>query len=430
MADLCTQTLPEHWKYVAEGGASMVFSYRGPVHPTYTGRVLRLRKVPLNSVEAELNSTEESQDHAGYSIAFDDAVIRRLIPEQFLPRLESVLMDSKWLETLSQLTEHERPRERRTKHTVDTRQTRALLAPDLLGNEGIAVEIKPKWGFLPSPAYLSPSTRPIKARTCRFCMHTHMKYAECETVAVTFCPLDLYSGDETRVRRALLALWDSWIASPGEINNLRVFTGGRLVRFTHDSAAFIDIARVLDSYSSSTQLDPRSQPEDLRDRLISSLIPPLLEMPVLRILSSLQRTLDKLDIEGLASLWARAHAAIIPAPALGEGLSEPTLEEWTLFIEEYFSKTSTAVESELHVHELRHYCLAYLLSATFKDCSIMVKIDFPNVNRDNVKTSLHIIDLDVKSISRLAKWQKLDREIVAAYANVEPRNCVDQWAPQ
>ena len=52
--------------------------------------------------------------------------------------------------------------------------------------------------------------------------------------ALGYCPLDLYSGVESRVLRALHALWDAWIASAGQVNNLRVFVDGILLTPTQD----------------------------------------------------------------------------------------------------------------------------------------------------------------------------------------------------
>jgi hypothetical protein len=47
--------------------------------------------------------------------------------------------------------------------------------------------------------------------------------------APTYCPLDLYSSDPVRVKKALYALWDDWIQSGGTINMLRIFTNGRVL---------------------------------------------------------------------------------------------------------------------------------------------------------------------------------------------------------
>lgn len=61
--------------------------------------------------------------------------------------------------------------------------------------------------------------------------------------------------------------------------------------------------------------------------------------------------------------------------------------------------------------ELRYYILAYLMSATFKDCSIIIDM------RADGEEKVKVIDLDPKSVQRLEKWKKLDSEIALAYAN-------------
>lgn len=45
----------------------------------------------------------------------------------------------------------------------------------------------------------------------------------------TYCPLELYSSDPERVKKAFYALWDDWIQSNGTINMLRIFVNGRVL---------------------------------------------------------------------------------------------------------------------------------------------------------------------------------------------------------
>lgn len=154
---------------------------------------------------------------------------------------------------------------------------------------------------------------------------------------------------------------------------------------------------------------------------------------VLHALSTLQRTLDALDIEGLSVLWSLAHqsgaaqaaagADNVPTPPLGAGFAEPTLADWQTFLDIYLTKHTQMDHTHPDAANVRYYCMAYLLSATFKDCSLIIRIprDAPG--------SVTVIDTDVKAASRLSKWAKLDREIVEAYKNVpEPAHCVDQRA--
>jgi hypothetical protein len=45
----------------------------------------------------------------------------------------------------------------------------------------------------------------------------------------TYCPLDLYSGSEERMHRAIAGLWASWEAADGAGNNWRVYIDGKRV---------------------------------------------------------------------------------------------------------------------------------------------------------------------------------------------------------
>jgi|SRR5690349_5640010 hypothetical protein len=49
--------------------------------------------------------------------------------------------------------------------------------------------------------------------------------------AGTYCPLDLYSGYEPRMRRAINELWLGWCEDlEGKSNSLRLFLNGKVVR--------------------------------------------------------------------------------------------------------------------------------------------------------------------------------------------------------
>jgi len=155
---------------------------------------------------------------------------------------------------------------------------------------------------------------------------------------------------------------------------------------------------------------------------------------VLHILSKLQRTLDALDIEGLSRLWHKAQ--LESAHSQGEFLPsispigvnsscltmpEPSISDWKDFLDTYISSHDELDHSAPDSANVRYYVLAYLLSATFKDCSIMVRLTEAESN------SVTVIDLDPKSINELCKWEKLDKRIVETYIGVEGRECIDDW---
>lgn len=45
--------------------------------------------------------------------------------------------------------------------------------------------------------------------------------------------MNLYSQEETRVRKAIRDLWTAWDESDGSLNNLRIFASGEMVKPTH-----------------------------------------------------------------------------------------------------------------------------------------------------------------------------------------------------
>ncbi|EED81325.1 predicted protein [Postia placenta Mad-698-R] len=408
-----SNTSPGDWKYVAEGGASIVFSYTGPADHRFSGTVLRLRKTTHDFVNDSAAESLPTKDIDDLFIPIHQRVTRRLVPEGYLPRLLSARVEREWLMSLDQLSANQRPLDRLRTDRIDISRHNAILVTDLVGSAEWAVE--------------------IKARTCRFCMHTSFKAGQRGDTELHFCPLDLYSGEEYRVRRALCALWDSWISSCGTINNLKIFVKGEVLKPTGEVQSLQLLVRQLSrtetaTFDTSAALSLR----DIRERFVASLLPILLETSVLYTLSNLQRTLDPLDIEGLSTLWTNSYPQFVSSSVFGTSAQEPTLEEWTRFIDEYLSRTTITGRSGHHPdpqpEDLRYYCLAYLLSATFKDCSIMISMTPATGEQDaGRRGSVKIVDLDVKRISRLAKWERLDKEIVSAYASsANPRTCVDQ----
>jgi inositol-pentakisphosphate 2-kinase len=178
----------------------------------------------------------------------------------------------------------------------------------------------------------------------------------------------------------------------------------------------------------------------VRDVFGKSLARPLLQTKILRILSDLQRNLDLLDIEGLSKLWKEAELAALEqhvgsvTPLGGKSryiqISDPGLSDWTEVLDIYTSSRRENLDhTEPSIKDLRYYLLAHLLSATFKDCSIIVRLDFLRLGDDFESDvgpdSVVVIDLDPKSMNKLKGWEELDREIVTAYAPAERKVCVD-----
>ena len=137
MADVL-HTNPSDWKYVSEGRETVVFSYVGPPHPEFEGRVLRLKKTSASS-------DSESDDDP--TIEFQRKCIERLIPLQYLPRLGTVVLDRVWLEAFVALHESVRPEKRREKGAINLERKKGVLVTDLVGGNWLAVEIKVSFSY-------------------------------------------------------------------------------------------------------------------------------------------------------------------------------------------------------------------------------------------------------------------------------------------
>ena len=175
--------------------------------------------------------------------------------------------------------------------------------------------------------------------------------------------------------------------------------------------------------------------------------PILMDHPVLAKLSELQRSLDSLDIEGLSTLVTGKSAAEHPNESLPlinalevQTDDNPTLEEWRRFLDVHVHhklKDGGAAPTNFNaltygMSQKRYHLLAYLLSATFKDCSVIIRGHEDNVG----SATATIIDLDSKSLGRMGKWEKLDRDVVQCtleaeerVEETEKRVCVEDSAP-
>lgn len=82
---------------------------------------------------------------------------------------------------------------------------------------------------------------------------------------------------------------------------------------------------------------------------------------------------------------------------------------------------------EPDIANLRYYILAYLLSTTFKDCSILFRLNNPHGAENERDNTVTIIDLDPKRVDKLWEWEKLDEELARSYVGVEGKECLDEW---
>lgn len=427
---------PSQWKYHAEGGKNVLLSFNpaGGVQagqsPFATSTCTYALRIP-KSLPSVSGSNQEEEEEAEQ---FTSHVIRPLLGDaSVLPRCIKIPVltarDRDILDTLSARIEMQRPAARRSHPARIRPETLSCIyavedvtAPSASQQAVLCVEIKPKWGFLARIDSLPPSSPnvEIKARYSRYRMHRVAKHAAAsnadsmsiEQFEQLYDPLDLYSLDGTRKRKAIKALWSDWTETGGKTNNLRLFWNGAVVG-PHDTVALDDIARFLgaDDTAEEQLLDALAQ------HLVEELSKPVLptdkqeKASILSHLAHLQSALDPLDVEGLAQLWlsrTQSHTLGEASPdvdlpaALTGSLPAPQLLP---ILQSVLSASTEEVNLEDAVQ-------AFLVSATFKDCSLLLRFHRSN---EGVVGETKLVDLDRKSFSKLSTMQQTDSEVCGAF---------------
>ena len=212
-------------------------------------------------------------------------------------------------------------------------------------------------------------------------------------------PLDLFSGKEDRVRTALRALCNEWIR--GSTDNLHIFYGGR--RLQAGSPADLALLNTLSgAHGSAAEYLEQCLSDAITTREAQDLLASLVEA---------QAKLDPLGIEGLADAWhtlfgTRLDTAWDSPLSTAEStvLRHPSIAEYVELVHS-LDRLPQQVDGP---NDLRTLFLAYTLSATLKDVSIMLGCA-------HGKWCLSLVDLDPKHTRNLAKAVRQDIAIVELF---------------
>jgi inositol-pentakisphosphate 2-kinase len=159
---------------------------------------------------------------------------------------------------------------------------------------------------------------------------------------------------------------------------------------------------------------------DFAEQLSNLLVPFVASSSVVERLKLLQSALDPLDIEGLEQIVCQREN--IDLQNLDDASLQRlggivTISEFEAFVSKWGNKViagTANLDASLSTREL---LIAYLLSATFKDCSMFVRIRKPSGTSSStpVEIAAYLVDCDIKSMDRMGKWAKLDRAIRESY---------------
>lgn len=238
------------WCFRGEGNASLVLVnseekrvYRFPKY-THWGKG--------HLVSSEKTKAERVHEELQLVVDYMSNVMQPLLSPSFVVLPELSLIPSGLTEEAETQIQVSRPAQRKGKDvepiTIDASTISALVLPDLCyikNNQSkcstptLSIEIKPKKAFMHRRDSLSDVSDEL-SQVCKFCMHQRLKAKEGQWPHTSrYCPLDLFSGDRKRMKRALLALAET------PQNNLRICQNGEEI---HGAWNKEDLIEIFDSF--------------------------------------------------------------------------------------------------------------------------------------------------------------------------------------
>ncbi|CAL9202444.1 unnamed protein product [Musa hybrid cultivar] len=417
----------EDWFYKGEGAANIVLGYCGS-SLSLVGKVLRIQKVAKGRsrspngclvlsnherlVWRDIGELVECTSKDVAARAFIQHVMSNPLDSKHVDAGILVHVSKEFLEAVEGNIKSQRPPWRVDASKIDVLHESALLISDHSIISGtpkhdlcIAVEIKPKCGFLPSSEYIVEANA-VKKHVTRFKMHQFLKLHQGKISQISlYDPLDLFSGLKDRIHLAITALF----ACPQ--NNFRIFFNGSLI--FGGLGGGLDNT-VVQSHKAEEAIVDLISPSGLQ---LASFLE-LVAEAIFRsgILDKLLETqqLDVLDIEGAIHVYYN----IISQPCVVcKNLIDPEL------LHQYSFLHSLSLEESLKIVR------GYLIAATAKDCSLMISFsrtedghNASDCNSASLKSSNQcynykacFIDLDLKPLEKMVHYYKLDQKIVDFY---------------
>ncbi|KYR01821.1 hypothetical protein DLAC_01834 [Tieghemostelium lacteum] len=444
----------KYWKYKGEGACNVVLTYHGPNNSKLNGRVLRVKKTNVSSttIGTLLNGNEDQVNKDISDFKFVADKMSFILNSRYVYPGEIIRVTKEFLEQLDEHILNDRPKSR-SKLRIDTNITIAFLIQDLsmfrdvsipghhfqspkenfspslspspsssfTRDQIICIEIKPKWGFLQSRSEFITNAKDVKSNTCRYCMHQYIKLQEGSISEISnYCPLDLYcnsndndDNNSMNIDRKKKAIKELFYHPQ---NNLKIYIDGELA-FTGSLGGGNDLSKEESIQMIGSLFRPTLSTQSLCE-LVSAI---LSRESILSNLKSVQ-LYDELDIEAIYYLYCKLNQ--IPNTIGYQLNSQSKLDQLTN-------------------DQIREYISRFLISATVKDCSIMLSFNnnskfnsdtiqsFKFINSLDISSNttinfndnniiyykIGIVDLDKKKESSIPNYYKTDKLIIENYQN-------------
>ncbi|KAJ0087309.1 hypothetical protein Patl1_09189 [Pistacia atlantica] len=326
-----------------------------------------------------------------------------------------VLVTREFLEYVQKDALCQRPALRVDAAEVDAHCDSVLLLSDhtlfpqgiLNGEPCIAVEIKPKCGFLPVSSFIAEENA-IKRRMTRYRIHQALKLHQKEISELSdYDPLDLFSGSKERMSKAIKALYTT------PQNNFRVFLNGSLILGGLGGTTGSTNFAIEEAFEDALKCVIQADDGQRTNSFIQLVSEAAYHSGILDRLLEAQK-LDYCDIEGAI----HAYYNIISQPCKAcKNLDEQKVSH------QYTSWHSIPLDESLKIVR------DYLIAATAKDCSLIIcfrpkgdEVSGSSYNSVYLESTnqvfeykVYFIDLDLKPLEKMEEHYEKDKKIVNCY---------------
>ena len=460
-------------QYLAEGNAHIIFSLSNN-----TAKVLRVRKVPPSSsasVQEELARQALERQivsaviGSGYSLEISD--IRHLNSEE-LDELNQQLVKAelegkrsvKWLGSRVQprcvamwMLNLAQP-----SISLSNSKSSCLINDDDEGWEDfICVEVKPKWGFIPSPiAYQSSSVTTSSTsvtsttrqkQKCRMCMKRTVESSSALSQLSdesNVCLLPLFSADLNGIERCLRRMFVRFRSHRKPYNNLLLFYKGLRISAplynTDDSKNACQLPGNSETENDEVEAMFYKEWFDALPKVMALIVD---KTGILRRLAQNQRGLDSHSIDRVFDIFSSLSSS---TSAYLERLRNGEVSLWKTVFEEYitevpFSSFTSTSRADIEDGDDGKWddvrrMVEYLISMSLKDLSIMFRLhirksshESPPVfnknseNNNNLSSRMiecdgyvfewdvKVVDVDMKQVDKVPHYFHMERTIIHSY---------------
>jgi inositol-pentakisphosphate 2-kinase len=324
----------------------------------------------------------------------------------------------------------------------------------------ICIEIKPKYGSITKCSTIHPNDVALKHSTSRYQLHQLLKKHQktIDTVS-TYDPLDLFSGETSKMEKALHGLLEN------PQNNLTLFINGTPLDLKNSSRCEdfqqnVDETSLLLEQAIATAAEmlfplenhSNDTPNTNRKQYLVSLLRKILQQePVLQNISTAQQACC-VDIEGIYQLHNKMSREMNKEMHQHDACEDPivatTVYDVDLAEKKEREQHQRALDKllQMPLKEAIEAIRSYIIATTAKDCSIMItmrrapeyelnKSELPRLQTENenglvivdvvgkekeerrehrVEYRISVVDLDRKSTSKIPKHYELDQQILKA----------------